>query len=192
MWQAVDDLTYQQRVHIERDNGTTETTFIASWLDQLIGMVKPSGEMSSGGSSGGKPESRPPLSLDAFALIFEMERYTESPNLAAGMRAIAQTLDRYRDEDGQDAFASTVTAWTARIRVLAGVETIKTRPLSIPCPSCQQLWIWDLRDDETIRTYAVFATFRDGDVESFGCLVCKTEWKRGDDLDALVDWRLGR
>lgn len=194
LWQAVGNLINQRPVQIQRDNGTTETTFIDSLLDQAISMLKPSGEMSSGGSGGGKPESRPPLSLDAMSIVHEIERYTEAPDLAHGIRAIAATLDRTHDYQGQIRFTGLVGNWIARIEALTGVQQIKTRPLSIHCPACQSLWIWDFRDDEAIRTYAVFASFNvgSGELVSFGCLVCKNEWNRGGDLDALVDWQLAQ
>nr|QOL00340.1 hypothetical protein [uncultured organism] len=192
MWQAVEALTYRQRDTVSRDNGTTEVVFVDSLLDQVIAMVRPSGEASRGGSSSGKPHSRPPLSVDALTLIVEIERCTESHDLAAGIRTIARTLERTHDTAGQTDFTERLRRWIVRVKAMTGNAETRTRPLPINCPACQSFWVWDLRDGEPVRTYAVFTTFRGDEVASFGCLVCKTTWERGDDLDELVAWQLGQ
>lgn len=57
------------------------------------------------------------------------------------------------------------------------------------CPACNARWHQDANDDgEPIRVDAVYSIFERGELQALGCRVCVTEWRRGPDLDALVDW----
>jgi hypothetical protein len=191
LWQSIYRLTEPAFEVMTRDSGSLERVRAAPLLDQLAEALVPSGEVGSGGT--GKSKSKPPLAIDALDLRAEIRKFcrlTISGDIASALKARAKQLERHRDTAAAWSMVDQLDDWAERIRAVCGQAELTTRSLPIECPSCGERWCYVEQDGETIRQDTIAATFDGGVLESFACKQCRGVWRRGADLDALVDWML--
>lgn len=167
-----------------------------SLWDQVL-----SGVSRQGGGSGGKPNSRPPVTTGALSLVAEVERMCRAElavngdsvsHTRAGDRDIPDELERIAGHvesypDHGDWWATKVLEWCATARNLLGLVPQRIGlPRGTRCIRCDEAWIERVTDEgELVHEPALVLLWSEDKsaIERFHCLACLHDAPASDLLD---------
>lgn len=170
---AAHALTTAQVVDVELDDGGRREVVVPALLSSLASEITdqsaPSGSFA--------PRSRPPLWLDAVALLDEIDRtagaseHTRCQDVHAWARAWSSRAT------GAElvAISRTVEGWLASVTELLN-PTPRRHVRGVPCPACGAVKVWDREDRDNDEHHARPALRIDDQQAACVCDVCGARW----------------